>query len=107
MRRDQDTAKAEGEAMPETFDVCGQVGGPSAEEQARVDAEQLALVAEVRRVREAAAGEERARGADVDSKIERANQRAVLMQTLPDLVADLQQQVADLAAKVEEMTDGK
>jgi hypothetical protein len=87
-------------------DVCGQPGGPSAEEQATVDAEQAALIERIKRDRQANMDEERALGLDAQSKVERANQRAVHMQQLPELVADLKAQVAALTAKVEALTNG-
>lgn len=53
-------------------DVCGQPGGPSPEEQAMVDEEQRQFMARRKAEWEAAVADERARGVDVGSKVERA-----------------------------------
>ena len=65
-------AGALAEQEPIVFDVAGQPGGPSPEEQARVDAEQRETMTRIRAEAEAGAEQERAAGNDAPSKIARA-----------------------------------
>lgn len=92
-------AKKKAEAEPASeyevlpVDVCGQPGGPSPEEQARVDAEQLEFMERRKSEWKAAKDDERAKGVDVGSKVEKAARAPRI------LTADLLKRIEALEAK--------
>lgn len=79
-----------------TLDAAGQPGGPSAKEQARVDAEQLEIIAAQRAAREPF---ERAEHLARQAKLTRGAEAADENKRLKATVADLVKRVEDLEAK--------
>jgi hypothetical protein len=82
------------------IDVAGQPGGPSPEEQARVDAEQREIMARIRAEGEAAAQAERDAGNDVASKVEKAARTRIYTADLKKEIDALTQRFTELEGKV-------
>jgi hypothetical protein len=78
---------------PQVVDVAGQIGGPSPEEQARVDAEQKALIDQINAEREPA---EMAERQAMNAKIERAIAADAARRSLIERVKLLEARVAAL-----------
>lgn len=78
------------------LDSTGQPGGPSHEEQARVDAEQIALMAELKQRRDE---ENEAERANHEAKLERARVAVQRRADLETTVAELVKRVSDLEKK--------
>jgi hypothetical protein len=80
----------------DTIDVTGQVGGPSPEEQARVDAEQAELVSTIRAKH---AEEERERRKVLDERIQRAMEAAAERSSLLERMKLLEARVTMLESR--------
>lgn len=91
------TTDTEIAAAPAVLDVTGQVDGPSPEEQAIVDAEQVGIIAGIKAER---APIDEAERAALQAKIDAANEAAQVRRDLMEAVKALTARVVLLEAKV-------